>query len=490
MKRLLLVVISFLALVSSLPANALIRSATLVTSPNAPDGLNTSLASVSCVSSEICVAVGGFENIREFSQTFITTWDGATWSSRQSPNTATDHWNRLVDVDCVSSSFCMSVGSYWESDNRTLAMSWNGSAWSLLSTLNTAGRLSSVSCLSSAMCMAVGTMSGNTSPFMKWNGTAWSSIPAPVMPAGSIVQSVSCVSATFCIAVGYVYRSTFSGMEGGTLTLKWDGTSWSVVSAPMASTLDLTLLNAVDCFSEISCVAVGSYRPDTGSPQAPLVSLVLIWDGIAWSKIPDPVATSTGSVDLSDISCGSSQHCVAVGQVGRTPWVISMQESSWTEITIPTASGSQRPSGIAGISCSNASNCVGVGSREDPMDVFRTTAFILGPDVLSATKPSVVPPPAPVDSTPSVLTSPAPSITHFTARRKQTVTSSKLTKSAGLVVPKGSKVSLSVSSKQKKVCKVVGTSVKTIAKGTCSVKVVVMTKSKKKTSKTVTIKVS
>jgi hypothetical protein len=369
-------------------------------------------------------------------------------------------------------------------------MSWNGSAWSLLSTLNTAGKLSSVSCSSSTMCMAVGKMSGNTSPFIKWNGTSWSSIPAPTMQTGGIVQSVSCVSATFCMAVGYIYRSTFSGMEGGTLTLKWDGTSWSVVSAPLASTLDFTSLNAVDCFSERSCVAVGSYRPDTGSPQAPLVSLVLIWDGIAWSKTPDPAATNTGSVDLLDISCGSSQHCVAVGQVGRNPWAISMQGSSWTEITIPTASGSQRPPGIAGISCSNASNCVGVGSREDPMDVFRTTAFIFGPDVVSATKPSVVPPPAPVGSTPSVLTSPAPSISQFTARRKQIVTSSKLTKSAGLVVPKGSKVSLSVSSKQKKVCKVVGSSVKTIGKGTCSVKVVVTTKSKKKISKTVTIKVN
>ena len=74
-------------------------------------------------------------------------------------------------------------------------------------------------------------------------------------------------------------------------------------------------------------------------------------------------------------------------------------------------------------------------------------------------------------------------------KKNQTLTSSRVTKAAGLSVPKGAKVTLTVSSKYKKVCKVVGTAVKTVGKGTCPVKVVVTTKSKKKTSKTVTVKV-
>jgi hypothetical protein len=56
-------------------------------------------------------------------------------------------------------------------------------------------------------------------------------------------------------------------------------------------------------------------------------------------------------------------------------------------------------------------------------------------------------------------------------------------------VPKGAKVALTVSSKYKKVCKVVGATVRTIGKGTCVVKVVVTTK-RKMTSKTVTVKVA
>ena len=73
--------------------------------------------------------------------------------------------------------------------------------------------------------------------------------------------------------------------------------------------------------------------------------------------------------------------------------------------------------------------------------------------------------------------------------RGSLVTATKLTKSAGLGVRKGSKISLSVASSKKKVCKAARASIKTVGKGTCSVKVVVTTKSKKKTSKTVTIKV-
>jgi hypothetical protein len=109
--------------------------------------------------------------------------------------------------------------------------------------------------------------------------------------------------------------------------------------------------------------------------------------------------------------------------------------------------------------------------------------------VVAPPPPAVVSTPPAVVTTPSLSTSPASSISQVTARPKQTVTSSKLSKSAGLVVPKGSKVSLSVASKYKKICKVVGATVKTVGKGTCSVKVVVTTKLKKKTSKTVTIKV-
>jgi hypothetical protein len=80
-------------------------------------------------------------------------------------------------------------------------------------------------------------------------------------------------------------------------------------------------------------------------------------------------------------------------------------------------------------------------------------------------------------------------VREIVVKSKGTVASSKLTKAASLSVPKGAKITLTVSSKYKRVCRVAGTTVRTVGKGTCPVKVVVTTKSKKKTSKIVTIKV-
>ena len=72
---------------------------------------------------------------------------------------------------------------------------------------------------------------------------------------------------------------------------------------------------------------------------------------------------------------------------------------------------------------------------------------------------------------------------------KKTLAGSKLTKNAGITVPKGAKVALTVSKKHKKICSVAGSTVKTVRKGTCLVSVVVTTKTGQKTSGTTSIKV-
>jgi hypothetical protein len=73
---------------------------------------------------------------------------------------------------------------------------------------------------------------------------------------------------------------------------------------------------------------------------------------------------------------------------------------------------------------------------------------------------------------------------------KKTISGTSLAKSVSLSIPKKAKISITMASKYAKKCKVSGTSVKTLAKGTCVVKVTVTTSTKKKTSKNVTISVS
>lgn len=72
----------------------------------------------------------------------------------------------------------------------------------------------------------------------------------------------------------------------------------------------------------------------------------------------------------------------------------------------------------------------------------------------------------------------------FVTKIKKTVTSRSLVKVAGLKVPKNSKITLSMSKKYAKQCKLSRTSVRTLKKGKCVVKVTVATTIKKKTKKT------
>jgi hypothetical protein len=77
--------------------------------------------------------------------------------------------------------------------------------------------------------------------------------------------------------------------------------------------------------------------------------------------------------------------------------------------------------------------------------------------------------------------------TGLTARANKSVLGTSLLKTAGLKLPKAAKISLSVAAKYKKLCKVSGTSLRTLTAGKCVVKVTVTTSTKRKTSKSVTV---
>lgn len=77
----------------------------------------------------------------------------------------------------------------------------------------------------------------------------------------------------------------------------------------------------------------------------------------------------------------------------------------------------------------------------------------------------------------------------LTTKAKKTISGTTLAKSVGLAIPKKANISLTISSKYAKTCRTAGTSIRTLAKGTCVVKVSVTTATKKRTSKSLTITV-
>ena len=77
--------------------------------PSAPTPAE--LSGVSCVSSRACVAVGEYRDATGVKATLAVSWDGSRWTVQPTPNAATgfEGSNELASVSCLSRRFCMAV---------------------------------------------------------------------------------------------------------------------------------------------------------------------------------------------------------------------------------------------------------------------------------------------------------------------------------------------------------------------------------------------
>ena len=93
------------------------------------------LFGVSCTSARFCEAVGGyFDEDTGTNDTFAATWNGTSWSlqSTVNPDPNDFHFEQFNTVSCSSPTFCVA----WASGNAanpgdTMAEQWNGSSWQL-----------------------------------------------------------------------------------------------------------------------------------------------------------------------------------------------------------------------------------------------------------------------------------------------------------------------------------------------------------------------
>ena len=308
------------------------------TAPVSPSG-STSLSSVSCTSPTFCIAVGNFG---QQNAPLAEEWDGSEWSIQSTIPTTP-----LSSISCASPTFCMAVG--FASSNATVTSGtaeWNGTAWESVTAPSPGSGvnvLAGVSCLTSSWCVAVGEYassappppytSANDSLALSWDGTSWSVQPTPNAEP-SIVnfpQSVSCSSTSRCLAVG---NTKVVSMSGGIVpaanTYSWNGSTWSLVLVPNTS-----YPGTVSCPPNASCVATS---PVPGSsPAVPADAMVDSWDGTAWSEIPGTEAGGGGGAGLDSISCPTDTFCAAVGYLISGPTSVT----PFAEIGSPPASANE-----------------------------------------------------------------------------------------------------------------------------------------------------
>lgn len=289
----------------------------ILSTPSPLGSVISSLAAVACTSATACTAVGDSFNAANVKSTLDERWNGTTWSVQPTPDPAGTSNSTLVGVACRVSTSCIAVGSYTKTPSGhpfTLAESWNGIAWSIVTTpnppANRGASLLSVACSSGSACTAVGNWfnSSNTEVTLaeRWSGTAWS-IQTTLNPTTHLSElfGVACSSATSCMAVGSDINTSILQVA---LVERWNGSTWSVVATPGIAGSQGAALQAISCATVKGCNAVGDNINGAGVE----VTLAEKWNGTAWSvkATPNP-ATATAS-DLLAVSC-TTKACTASG---------------------------------------------------------------------------------------------------------------------------------------------------------------------------------
>jgi hypothetical protein len=290
----------------------------IVSSPNVGNG-NNYLLGVDALSASDVWAVGYYRDTTlNADRNLILHWDGSSWSVVTSPNVGNSH-NGLAAVSAVSANDVWAVGNYAGSGGSrvTLTLHWDGSSWSVVSSPNVTNigenYLNGVGALSANDVWAVGyyfdPFPGQIGTLVEhWNGSNWSIVSSPNPSPFSILYGVSALSASDVWAVGY-----YASGSDHTLTLHWDGSSWSVVSSPNVGNGNNYLLG-VDALSASDVWAVGYYRD---LPTNTNRTLTLHWDGSSWSVV---FSLSQGSSDngLAGVSAVGVNDVWAVGNYQDT----------------------------------------------------------------------------------------------------------------------------------------------------------------------------
>jgi hypothetical protein len=193
-----------------------------------------------------------------------------------------------------------------------LIIRWNGTAWTRIPAAPLPNvqhaTLRAVAIASENDVWAAGTMRNPTSNRMetliqRWNGTTWTVVPSPnpSLSGANTITALAVVSPTDVWAVG-----DFEAWWGGrvTLTLRWDGATWRVVQSPNATANygASNVLDAVVAAGAEEVWAMGHFEAyQTGLNQR---SLTMRWNGTTWSIVPSPAPGQAASLTSATVVGG------------------------------------------------------------------------------------------------------------------------------------------------------------------------------------------
>lgn len=270
----------------------------------------------------------------QMSSSYIAHWDGLEWVAVPHPDP--DAYNRLYAVEAISPDDIWAVGetrSSFSQPARTMILHWNGQGWSIVPSPNPGAynELRGVVALAANDVWAVGnTYVGSAwrTLTLHWDGTEWRAAPSPNMGERSnYLRAIDALPSGEVWAVGYYYPQGSEYPQ--TLTLRWNGTQWSIVSSPNVGNQH-SYLNGVAALASGEVWAVGSYWSGT---------LTIRWNGSAWGIVPSPVRL--GLNELTAVTASPDGTLWAVGYEGPADGerTLIMRYGGQCVTPTPTATG-------------------------------------------------------------------------------------------------------------------------------------------------------
>ncbi len=295
--------------------------------------------------------VGYYSDAGTF-KTLAMHWNGTAWTITPTANPAAGA-NQLKKVVAIAANDVWSIGGHGQS----YTMRWNGSAWAQvpLPPITSQGSsgvtnyLEDIAAVSSNdiwMVGAVDSMDGKTATLtMHWDGAQWTQIPSPNVPdagrgnASQGLESVVALAPNNVWAAGQ-YRS---GATMRTLIMHWDGAQWSIVPTPNGPSGN-GWLHGIAAASANDIWAVGEYSSTAKEAVAAARSLALHWDGVSWTAFAPPNPSVTGVNPLQSVVARGPNDFYAVGSSetvadGLNTFVARWDGTQWTQ------SASENPNG-------------------------------------------------------------------------------------------------------------------------------------------------
>jgi len=283
------------------------------------------------------------------------------WAIVDSPNPPSVIDARLNAVEVISPSDVWAVGNSYGptpgvtgNDQFSLAMHWDGAAWSIVPSPSPSPALGltwvdlhAVAAAGPDDIWAVGQkedvgLGGFVGPHvmaLHWNGTDWTEteLPAPGPASspwqgasGDMLLDVEVIGPNDVWMVGRWFRFLPSdAVIWPGVAMHWDGSNFEVFEPPFISPTSSQQLNAVAAVAADDVWAVGS----GGGSE----SYIFHFDGNSWSHVPGPAPGSSRA--LSDVVALAADDVWAGGyylDAGVAhPLILHWDGSSWSEFASP-----------------------------------------------------------------------------------------------------------------------------------------------------------